>query len=194
MSKKLNLTKRDARLEQLLREQCSRFGAKIQFSARTKKIILAGIFVCSGLLLTIYLRGSVHRDFSADFPNVCPLHGTNMKSERVRASPVIVFIDYSQDYVEAFHAAQKELFPYSGHKLWDGRYRGRWVRWIDRKYCPDCVQAQDAWDRNWMDRMQQSNREIHDAEQPSSGQPATRPESKSEGGDKPQPDPEGRFR
>jgi hypothetical protein len=32
------------------------------------------------------------------------------------------------------------------------------------------------------------------SEQASSGQPATRPESKSEGGDKPQPDAEGRSR
>jgi hypothetical protein len=35
---------------------------------------------------------------------------------------------------------------------------------------------------------------IEDAEQAGTGQPATRPESKSEGGDKPQPDAEGRSR
>jgi len=33
-----------------------------------------------------------------------------------------------------------------------------------------------------------------DAQQAGAGQPATRPESKSEGGDKPQPDAEGRSR
>jgi hypothetical protein len=36
--------------------------------------------------------------------------------------------------------------------------------------------------------------EIKQAQQGGSGQPATRPESNSEGGDKPQPDSEGRSR
>ena len=38
------------------------------------------------------------------------------------------------------------------------------------------------------------SRKNHQAEQAGAGQPATRPESKSEGGDKPQPEAEGRSR
>lgn len=48
---------------------------------------------------------------------------------------------------------------------------------------------------NWFaDDYQDINRRFLESEQASSGQPATRPESKSEGDDKPQPEAEGRSR
>ncbi len=40
----------------------------------------------------------------------------------------------------------------------------------------------------------EASKELQESEQSGAGQPATRPESKSEGGDKPQPDSEGRSR
>ena len=43
-------------------------------------------------------------------------------------------------------------------------------------------------------RMEELRRDKDTAEQAGTGQPATRPESKSEGSTKPQPESEGRFR
>jgi hypothetical protein len=92
-----------------------------------------------------------------------------MEKKRIKASPVRWFIDYEFGYPEAFYAAQKESFPYSGTKLWVGNYRGRWVRWIDKKYCPDCVEAEGVWtrewNREWMERMKTIYRETEEAEQ-----------------------------
>jgi hypothetical protein len=78
------------------------------------------------------------------------------------------------------------LYPDGSITYFDSQCCGRWPK--DGIYCHD-----SQYEAGKPEVMKAAS-EKQQAEQAGTGQPATRPESKSEGGDKPQPEAEGRSR
>jgi hypothetical protein len=131
---------------------------KMKANRKVQLALLVVAFVAILSITVVYFKTSVYADPSTKFPSVCPLHGTSIKSKRVKAARSMSFLDY--DFrPEEYYAAKKEFFPYSGTALWDGDYRGRWVRWIDKKYCPDCVAAERKWDNERAARNKEISKE-----------------------------------
>ena len=128
------------------------------------------VAACSlGLLLVsipLYLKLSVYQDPSMKFPRSCRLHGESIERKRVLASSRFAHIDYWAGFPEAYYAAEVNLFPYSGEGLWDSGYRGRWVRWIDKKSCAACFCAERKWRREWVDGVRKRKTQGEQVEAP----------------------------
>jgi hypothetical protein len=112
----------------------------------------------------------IQRDPSVNYPETCPIHEVPILSKRIR-NPGDIQYELDFEYVQAYKVAHKD-FRYSGEGLLPAGSRNIWVRWIDKKYCPACVEEQRSWRRQWLE--QQSARRAHtDNKKPNKSDQAT---------------------
>ena len=116
---------------------------------KIKHLLVGGVAVGAFIGLYFCYRSMIFEESSMAFPEQCPLHNVAIESERRKNQRVMVHVDYHLDYTEAYSAAKQSEFPYSGRGLWDGSdHPSKWIRWIDRKFCPKCRSEELLWNKH----------------------------------------------
>jgi hypothetical protein len=112
-----------------------------------KKIAILLALVCAIAGGYFTYQSMIFRDNTKSFPDQCPIHNVAIISKRIKNSG-FSHIDPDYFYVKSFNEARKD-FKYSGREIWGTGIPNKWVRWIDKRYCPTCLEMQQKWQTEW---------------------------------------------